>query len=245
MAIVNIILISLTTFVYNWGIIFFRPESGFSTTMSDNFDSLLTPEQREILSSLTTPYLIQAFLDTVPYSPEEKDRCPLEVLQDRIAHCLDGGLFAAMALRRIGFPPLIVDLFPDAGMDDDHILAIFKLKGCYGAVAKSNFTGLRYREPVFRSLRELVMSYFEQFYNVDGVLTLRTYTVPLNLAGYDRRNWMTDGAVIHTIADKLTKTRQFRVISPEASGALNPVDPLLYRAGMMVADPAGLYKPNK
>jgi hypothetical protein len=150
-----------------------------------------------------------------------------------------------MALRRIGFPPLIVDLFPDAGMDDDHILAIFKRHGCYGAVAKSNFTGLRYREPVFRSLRELVMSYFEQFYNVDGVLTLRTYTAPLNLAGYDRNNWMVDGAVIHTIVDKLAKMRQFTVMPPEAGVELNPIDPLLYQAGMMVANPAGLYKPKK
>jgi len=214
------------------------------SSMSDNFDSLLTLEQREILSALTTPFKIQSFLDTVPYSPEERDRCPLEVLQDRLAHCLDGGLFAAMALRRIGFPPLIVDLFPDAGMDDDHILAIFKHKGCFGAVAKSNFTGLRYREPVFLSLRELVMSYFEQFYNVDGVLTLRTYTVPLNLSSYDRWNWMADGSMIPTIADRLTRRRQFRVISPEASAELNPVDPLLYQAGMMVANPAGLYKPK-
>src|SRR5450759_4523031 len=184
--------------------------------MSDYFDSLLSSEQQEILSSLTTPFKIQSFLDTLPYSPEEKDRCPLEVLQDRLAHCLDGGLFAAMALRRIGYQPLIVDLFPDPGMDDDHILAIFKQKSCYGAVAKSNFTGLRYREPVYRSLRELVMSYFEQFFNINGVLTLRTYTVPLNLASYDRMNWMSDGAAIHSIVEKLTKARRFRVISPEA-----------------------------
>ena len=113
--------------------------------MSDYFDSLLSSEQLAILSSLTTPFKIQAFLDTVPYSPEEKDRCPLEVMQDRLAHCLDGGLFAAMALLRIGYRPLIIDLIPEPGMDDDHILAIFKQKGCYGAVAKSNFTGLRYR----------------------------------------------------------------------------------------------------
>jgi hypothetical protein len=213
--------------------------------MSDYFDSLLSSEQQEILSSLTTPFKIQSFLDTLPYSPEEKDRCPLEVLQDRLAHCLDGGLFAAMALRGIGYQPLIVDLFPDPGMDDDHILAIFKQKGCYGAVAKSNFTGLRYREPVYRSLRELVMSYFEQFFNINGVLTLRTYTVPLNLASYDRMNWMSDGAVIHSIAKKLTKARRFWVISPEASVELNLVDPLLYQAGLMVANPAGLYKPQK
>jgi len=213
--------------------------------MSDYFDSLLSSEQLAILSSLTTPFKIQAFLDTVPYSPEEKDRCPLEVMQDRLAHCLDGGLFAAMALLRIGYPPLIIDLIPEPGMDDDHILAIFKQKGCYGAIAKSNFTGLRYREPVYRSLRELAMSYFEQFFNVNSVLTLRSYTVPLNLASFNRMNWMSDGAAIHSIVEKLDKMRQFRVVSTEASAELNLVDPLLYQAGLMVANPAGLYKPQK
>ena len=141
-----------------------------------------TPAERTALDALHSPFAIQAFLDATPYSPEDRDRCPLNVIRDRVAHCLDGALFAAMALRRLGYPPLLIDLLPEPDIDDDHVLAIFKVNGCWGAVAKSNFVGLRYREPVYRTLRELVMSYFEPFYNVEGVRTLRGYTLPVNLS---------------------------------------------------------------
>ena len=109
----------------------------------------LTPDLCDLLSGLDTPVKIQAFLDTCSYVAEYDNRCPARVLAERRAHCLDGGLFGAMALRRLGYPPLVVDIFPDPGMDDDHVLAIFKVNGRYGAVAKSNFVGLRYREPVY------------------------------------------------------------------------------------------------
>ena len=145
--------------------------------MASPFKVRLTSEQRGAWQSLTSPANIQAFLDTIPYSAEDANRSPLRVLQERQAHCLDGGLFAAAALRQLGHPPLIVDLLPDPGTDDDHVLAIFRRNGCFGAVAKSNFAGLRYREPVYRSLRNLVMSYFEVYFNVRGEKTLRSYTV--------------------------------------------------------------------
>jgi hypothetical protein len=109
-------------------------------------EDFLTGQETAALSALSSPADIQAYLDATPYSPEERDRCPLNVMRDRVAHCLDGGLFAAMALRRLGYPPLIIDLLPEPGLDDDHVLAIFKRDGCYGAVAKSNFAGLRYRD---------------------------------------------------------------------------------------------------
>jgi hypothetical protein len=131
-------------------------------TMSD-FDARLDEEQRELLSKLDTPIEIQAFLDSIPYSAEDANRCPLSVLRDRQAHCLDGALFAAAALRRLGHAPVLVDLLPEPGTDDDHVLAIIKQDGCFGALAKSNFTGLRYRETVYDTMRELVMSYFEFF----------------------------------------------------------------------------------
>jgi hypothetical protein len=91
-----------------------------------SLESHLTASQRKTLDKLTSPVKIQEYLDATPYSPENQNRNPLRVIQDRLAHCLDGGLFGALALRRLGFPPLIVDLLPDPGMDDDHVLAIFK-----------------------------------------------------------------------------------------------------------------------
>ena len=108
----------------------------------------------------------------MPYIGEQRDRSPLNVMLDQHCHCLDGGFFAALALWRIGFKPLLIDLVPDPGMDDDHVLAIFRSRGHWGALAKSNYSGLRFREPVYRTLRELVMSYFEHYYNLGGEKTL-------------------------------------------------------------------------
>jgi hypothetical protein len=207
-------------------------------------EDFLSEAEEAVLASLSSPAAIQAYLDATPYSPEERDRCPFNVIRDRVAHCLDGGLFAAMALRRLGYPPLVVDLLPEPRIDDDHVLAIFRQDGCYGAVAKSNFVGLRYREPVYRSLRELVMSYFEVFYNVDGLKTLRGYTVPLNLNPFDRYGWTWDDDGVEPIVQRMGEIRRFPLLSPDAATKLSRVDDLSYRAGMLVVNPAGLYKPK-
>ncbi len=128
----------------------------------------LPPEKQEILRGFQSPYQVQAYLDGLPYIAEERDRSPLDVMLDGQGHCLDGGLLAAVGLRYLGFTPVIIDLVPEPGKDDDHVLALFQADGLYGAVAKSNYVGLRYREPVYRSLRELVMSYFEPYFSVEG-----------------------------------------------------------------------------
>lgn len=204
----------------------------------------LTAAERAALETLTDPAAIQAYLDATPYSTEARDRSPLNVMRDRVAHCLDGGLFAAMALRRLGYPPLIVDLLPAPGLDDDHVLAIFKQDGCFGAVAKSNFVGLRYREPVYRTLRELVMSYFEVFYNVDGMKTLRGYTLPYNLARLDRYGWMWDDVGVTHVMPAVLRRPAIALIGDDAARRLCRVDDLSYRAGMLGTNPAGLYTPK-
>jgi hypothetical protein len=214
--------------------------------MEPVIDSHLPPDQLEIVQDLTSPAKIQAFLDSVLYSPEDANRCPLQVLQDRMAHCLDGGLFAAAMLRRLGYPPLVVELFPDPGMDDDHVLAVYRHRGYLGALAKSNYVGLRYREPVYRSLRELVMSYFEDFYSVDGVKTLRSYTPTLNLARFDRLEWMWRSDGLDQIMDHMfNKMRRYVLVTPEMAAWLSPVDRRSFEAGMQGANPAGLYIPGK
>jgi hypothetical protein len=208
------------------------------------FESRLTPLQKKTLDRLTSPVQIQAFLDATPYSPENQNRNPLRVMNERLAHCLDGGLFGALALRRLGYPPLIVDLQPDPGMDDDHVLALFQEQGCLGAVAKSNFAGLRYREPVYRTMRELVMSYFEDFFNVNGLRTLRYYTVTVDLGRYDTEGWMWDDRGCDVIEEVLKRLRKYRVISPEQAKALQQLDPLSYKSGTLGTNPDGLYKPG-
>jgi len=207
-------------------------------------EDFLDEKQKSLLAGLTSPAKIQAFLDATPYSASDENRCPRRVIQDRLAHCLDGGLFAAAALSRLGYPALIVDLLPEPKLDDDHVLAVFTSHGFFGAVAKSNFSGLRFREPVFRSLRELVMSYFEDFFNVDGLKTLRGYTRPLHLSTYERMNWEVNDKAADAIEKRLKKLRPIPVLADGMASDLSPADVLSYQAGMLGTNPAGLYKPK-
>lgn len=212
--------------------------------MPQYLTELLEQDQRRVIENLKSPAHIQAFLDDCAYPATERNRCPVNVVNDRQAHCLDGGLFAAAALRQLGFPPLIIDLLPEPGKDDDHVLAIYRVNGGYGALAKSNFTGLRSREPVYRSLRELVMSYFDHYFNVDGEKTLRAYTRPINLAVYNRYNWMGSDAGADFIEKRLKELRPIPLLNPEMIQTLASVDPLTFQAGMMVVNQEGLYKPH-
>src|SRR3977135_3784389 len=129
----------------------------------DSSDLGFASSELRQVRALKPPAGIQKFLDDLPYNLSYTSRSPKKVLHDRTASCLEGGIFAAAALRIIGFPALIFDL--EAERDTDHVIAIFKVHGHWGAVAKSNFTGCRYREPVYRSLRELCTSYFNISFN--------------------------------------------------------------------------------
>ncbi|TNF40384.1 MAG: hypothetical protein EP313_04590, partial [Bacteroidetes bacterium] len=146
-------------------------------------------ELDRLMKPLDSAIKIQEFLDSIPYNTTKRTLSPLLVMKERMAHCMDGGLFAAAALRRLGYPPLIVDL--TAENDDDHIIAVFREGGCWGAVAKSNTTVLRFREPVYRTLRELAMSYFDMYYNLNGQKSLRSYSRTIDLSRFDDRNWET------------------------------------------------------
>jgi hypothetical protein len=213
------------------------------TTIED-FDQALTKSERQVMAQLTTPSKIQAFLDKLTYSVDANYRCPLRVFREGIAHCFDGALFAAAALRRLDYPPLILNMLPN-DRDDDHLLALYKHDGHWGAVAKSNFVGLRFREPIYRTLRELVMSYFEQFYNVERKKTLRSYTVPLNLKAFDKFNWMTSDDPLERIGQRLDEIRKVRLLTRRMIAGLSLVDERSYQAGLFGANEAGLYRPPR
>jgi hypothetical protein len=200
-----------------------------------------TGEERALLETLSSPERIQRYLDDTPYSTEPFYRSPRSVIRDRKAHCFDGALFAAAALRRIGHRPVIVDLL--AHNDDDHILSLFRRHDRIGAVAKSNFVGLRYREPVYRSVRELALSYFEFYYNVDREKTLRGYAAPLNLTRLDRLDWMTRDENLEEVEHALGRQPVITLVSPVMADSFAPVDSRSYDAGLMGADAAGLYRP--
>lgn len=201
----------------------------------------LTPAELAVFRrELNTGPRIQQFLDDIPYNTEvdgETFRSPRRVLRDRTANCIEGAVLAATALRVQGEPPLIMDL--TAERDEDHVIAVFKRRGLWGAIGTSKFTGLRYREAVYRSLRELAMSYFEHYFNLDGERTLRGHGRPVNLARFDRQHWMTSEADLWPIAEHLEEIAHIRLLPPGRTKTLNHLDARLMAAGLLEHPTAG------
>jgi hypothetical protein len=202
-----------------------------------------TAKERVIFRRLDTPTKIQAYLNTFRYDPVRGTASPRFVIRQGKANCFEGALLAAAALRLIGHPPLIVDM--TALNDDDHVLAVFRHNGAWGCVAKSNFTVLRFREPVYRSVRELMMSYFDVFFNSTGEKTLREYSAPFDLSRFDKDEWMTTEKDLRFIGDALNRARHYRVMTRAQVRDLQIADPDLVEAGLLGADPAGLFKPKR
>jgi hypothetical protein len=196
------------------------------------FESRLSPVLLRTFLRLSTPVEIQAYLDELPYIAEGLNRSPLRVMQDRQAHCLDGGIFASLSLARIGFRPVIMDILPEPGTDDDHVLALYQYHGYWGCIAKSNYAFLRFREPVYRNLRELTMSYFESFTNTEKEKTLRAYTRPMDLSTFDT-DWMWCEEGIARIEKRLYQRKPIPLISTENATLLSLSDDRFYRANTM------------
>ena len=190
-----------------------------------------TPAELRKLRSMKDPHGIQGFLDDLPYHLEDTAWSPRRVLRERTAHCLEGALFAAAALRANGFPPLIVDF--EAEHDTDHVVAVYKVKGHWGSVAKSNYTGCRYREPVYRSLRELAMSYFNVYFNMRRERTMRTFSRPVNLARFDDRQWMTTEQQIWFIPIYLFEVKHYPLLTPAMIKRLHRVDERTFQAEVL------------
>jgi hypothetical protein len=201
-----------------------------------------TNDEIKFLKTLSDPDKIQAFLDLIDYNPDYECRSPRFVIRKRSAHCFEGALFAAAALQYIGYQPLLVDM--KAWNDDDHVIAVFKEAGHWGAVAKSNFTTLRFREPVYRSLRELVMSYFDFYFNTAGDKSLRSYSTPLNLTIYDSHNWTTTEDDLEYIGDRLETIRHYPVVNEYMISHLKKASETMLKAGLLGSNVNGLFKPK-
>jgi hypothetical protein len=192
----------------------------------------LTPSEERALRALSPPWRIQKLLDETTYDKAGAGcRSPRRLLRERTAQCMDGAIFGAAALRLQGYAPLLVDL--EAEQDDDHVIAVFRNDGCWGAVARSNYSGLRYREPVYRSLRELMMSYFEGYFNLRRERTLRLYSRPVDLSRFDARSWMTAEEDLWYIPEHLVGVRHYRVLTSEQERALSTVRPIAFHAGLV------------
>ena len=195
---------------------------------------VFTARERAVFRRLNTPEKVQDFLDRLAYNKEIGGvtcRSPRRVLRDHTAQCMEGALFGAAALRMLGHPPLLLDL--EAERDDDHVLAIFRSRGHWGAVAKSNYSGLRYREPVYRTLRELVMSYFEHYYNLRREKTLRRYSRPVDLRRFDSIGWMTVEEDVWAVPEYLCRIAHTPVVLPSIVPRLSRVDGRLFTAGLV------------
>jgi hypothetical protein len=190
----------------------------------------LTSENLRELRGLKTPVQIQKFIDALPYQYADTAMSPQRALRERKGHCLEGALLAAAALRLQGRPPLIMDL--EAVRDDDHVLALYRENGLWGSIAKSNFAGLRFRAPVYRTLRELALSYFEHYYNLRGERTLRSYSVPVNLGRLDSRHWMTAEEDVWCVPEALIAARHYPLFPHKVAQALPRLDRRSFEAGM-------------
>lgn len=207
------------------------------TTFITEFESHLPKTLRQMFNQLNSPFAIQNYLDSMPYKGEERDRSPLNVMKDGQAHCLDGGFLAALCLWRIGFKPLLIDLVPDPGMDDDHVLALYRIEGRWGAVAKSNYVNLGFREPVYKSLRELAMSYFENFVSIHQTKTLIGYTRPIDASRYTHLNWAWDEAGANVLYHQHFYGRKtIPLITDSMKERLNPVTDRAYKAETLYTD---------
>jgi len=190
-----------------------------------------TPAELRRLRRLKDPHGIQRFLDDLPYHLADTAWSPRRVLRENTAHCFEGSIFAAAALRVNGYPPLVVDL--EAEGDTDHVIAVYQVKGHWGAVAKSNYTNCRFREPVYRSLRELAMSYFHIYFNMRRQRSLRTFSRPVNLERFDNQHWMTTEKPIWFIVYHLFEIQHYKLLSRAMIKRLHPADERTFRAEIL------------
>ena len=201
-----------------------------------------TARERRLLRELRDPARIQTFLDALPYLPEGGALSPRTTLETGTAQCFGGAILAAAALSELGHRPLLLNL--RAENDDDHVLAVFRHRGLWGAVAKSNCTTLRHREPVYRSLRELVMSYFDFYFRVDGVKTLRSYSVTLDLSRYDASGWRFAGGRLLAIEEDIERLRHYDLVPRHLRGHLALATPDVLAACLLGSRPEGLFRPS-
>jgi hypothetical protein len=190
----------------------------------------LTPQSLRTLRALKTPTKIQKFIDAIDYQYADTAMSPQRVLNERKGHCLEGALLAAAALRVNGHPPLLMDL--ESVRDDDHVLALYREHGLWGSIAKSNFAGLRFRAPVYRTLRELALSYVDHYYNLRGERTLRAYSAAVNLARLDHLHWMTSDEDVWCVPELLIAARHYPLFPDKVARALPRLDRRSFEAGM-------------
>lgn len=194
------------------------------------------PEEKKLFKKMNSPKKIQDFLDIIKINFEEKGetcRSPRVVLKNGLAHCMEAALLAAAILEYHGAKPLVLDLRA-AKHDFDHVVAPFKRFGFWGAISKTNHAVLRYREPIYRTIRELALSYFHEYFNDDGEKTLREHSGLLDLRYFNKINWRTSPENLFEIPTYLDKIRHYKILSLKQQKNLRRADKIEIQAGEIV-----------
>lgn len=200
--------------------------------ISKNFSGF-SAEQISLFRKLNSPQRIQDFLENIPINFAETCWSPKKVLEERKAHCLEGALFGAAALRFHGHRPLVIDLQTTED-DENHVLAVFKQNGCWGALSKTNHGVLRYRDPIFRNIRELMLSFFNEYFLNDGKKTLRSYSRLVNLSRFDKFGWMTSEKSVDFIDDYLEEVKHLPILTKKMIASLRKADPIEIKSSEIV-----------
>lgn len=194
----------------------------------------LKKEEEKIFNTLKTPAHIQDFLNILPYNFTE-DTCmaPRAVLQKNAAHCLEGACLAAAVLWYHGEKPLLLDL-KSTKTDLDHVVALFKRNDCWGAISKTNHAVLRYREPIYRTVRELALSYFHEYFLEDGTKTMRSFSKPFSLISYGT-SWLTDEEGLWQIGADLDDSTHTSILPKDMHARnLRKADAIEIQAGAII-----------
>ena len=197
------------------------------------FESHLPAEAHSAIKQLKSPFDVQEYLQSLTYKAEVRDRSPLNVILDKQCHCLDGGFLGVLLLWKLGFKPLVIDIQPDPGQDDDHVLALFQRDGRWGAVAKTNYVNLGFREAVHKNLRELVMTYFEHYVSIHQLKVLRGYTRPFDASKFPLTDWAWNEESTTKLYKKFYSYKMTPLITKKMAGLLSPVTDRTYAAEIM------------
>ncbi|MBV9464056.1 MAG: hypothetical protein JO317_07495 [Verrucomicrobiae bacterium] len=196
----------------------------------------LTSRELKLLRALSTPAKVQDFLNRIPFNDEpdgETCRSPRRVLDSGVAHCLEGAMLAGVAFRLQGRPALLMDLSA-TDEDDDHVVTLFGKPGAWGAVSKTGSSVLRYREPIYRNLRELALTYFHEYFTHAGVKTLRAYSNAVNLSRFDRLDWITTCEDLWEIANAIVAAPHHSLLTASQAAHLRKADTVEIQAGKIL-----------
>lgn len=190
-------------------------------------------KELDVLKKLPTPAKIQDFLNDIPINFEKGgETCysPRMVLRKNKAHCMEGAMLAALALRLHGQKPLVIDLKSNEHFND-HVVTVFRQYGCWGAISKTNHAVLRYREPIYKTIRELALSFFHEYFTDDGKKTMRSYSLPIDLSRFDKRGWMTSEKPVFYIPQYIDRVKHYPVLPKDAAKTMRKADMVEREAG--------------